>query len=60
MIGTVATLKALGGIVVLLVWFFLMGNILLLGAEINWWYGRGRHGALRNGAEPPSDDPKAG
>lgn len=59
-IDTVASLKALGGIVVLLVWFFLMGNILLLGAEINWWYGRGRHGVLRNGAEPPSEDPKAG
>lgn len=59
-IDTVASLKALGGIVVLLIWFFLMGNILLLGAEINWWYGRGRHGVQRNGAEPPSDDPKAG
>ena len=41
-VATVPTLKALGGIVVLLVWFFLMGNVLLLGAEINWWYGRGR------------------
>jgi membrane protein len=59
-IDTVASLKALGGIVVLLVWFFLMGNILLLGAEINWWYGRGRHGVQRDGAELPSEDPKAG
>jgi membrane protein len=58
-IDTVASLKALGGIVVLLVWFFLMSNILLLGAEINWWYGRGRHGARRVGSEP-SDDPRAG
>jgi membrane protein len=58
-INTVASLKALGGIVVLLVWFFLMSNILLLGAEINWWYGRGRHGARRMLAEP-SDDPRAG
>jgi membrane protein len=41
-VETIPTLKALGGIVVLLVWFFLMANILLLGAEINWWYGRGR------------------
>jgi membrane protein len=32
-IDTVDSLKALGGIVVLLVWFFLMANILLLGAE---------------------------
>ena len=52
-IDTVASLKALGGIVVLLVWFFLMANILLLGAEINWWYGRGRYGTRqrRLGAE---------
>jgi membrane protein len=41
--STLATLKAFGGIAVLLVWFYLMGNVLLLGAEINWWYGRGRH-----------------
>jgi membrane protein len=58
-IDTVASLKALGGIVVLLVWFFLMANILLLGAEINWWYGRGRHGVRHLGSEP-SDDPRAG
>jgi len=58
-IDTVASLKALGGIVVLLVWFFLMANILLLGAEINWWYGRGRYGGRRVGSEA-SDDPRAG
>jgi membrane protein len=58
-IDTVASLKALGGIVVLLVWFFIMANILLLGAEINWWYGRGRYGTRQVGSEP-SDDPRAG
>ncbi len=41
-IDTVPSLKALGGFVILLVWFFLMSNVMLLGAEINWWYGRGR------------------
>src|SRR5204862_4731232 len=40
--GTLPALKAFGGAVVLLVWLFLMGNILLLGAEVNWWVGRGR------------------
>jgi membrane protein len=58
-IDTVASLKALGGIVVLLVWFFLMANILLLGAEINWWYGRGRYAERPVGADA-SDDPRAG
>ena len=40
--GTLPALRAFGGAVVLLVWLFLMGNILLLGAEVNWWVGRGR------------------
>jgi membrane protein len=44
-IDTVPSLKALGGFVILLVWFFLMSNVMLLGAEINWWYGRGREQA---------------
>jgi membrane protein len=35
-------LKAFGGIVLLLTWLYLMGNIVMLGAEVNWWYGRGR------------------
>jgi membrane protein len=58
-VDTIASLKALGGIVVLLVWFFLMANILLIGAEINWWYGRGRHGGSQTLTDP-SDDPRAG
>jgi membrane protein len=39
---TLPALKAFGGIVLLLTWLYLMGNIVMLGAEINWWYGRGR------------------
>jgi membrane protein len=35
-------LKVFGGAALLLVWFYLMGNVLLLGAEITWWVGRGR------------------
>lgn len=30
-------LRAFGGLVLLLVWLYLMTNILILGAEINWW-----------------------
>jgi membrane protein len=39
---TLPALKAFGGIVLLLTWLFLMGNIVMLGAELNWWFGRGR------------------
>jgi membrane protein len=35
-------LQAYGGLVLLLVWLYLMANILVLGAEVNWWLGRGR------------------
>jgi membrane protein len=37
-------LQAYGGLVLLLVWLYLMANILVLGAEVNWWLGRGRRG----------------
>jgi membrane protein len=39
---TLPALKAFGGIVLLLTWLYLMGNIVMLGAELNWWFGRGR------------------
>ncbi len=54
--GTLPALRAFGGAVVLLVWLFLMGNILLLGAEVNWWVGRGRplaEAARAAAGEPP-------
>jgi membrane protein len=31
-------LRAFGGLVILLVWLYLMANIIVLGAEINWFY----------------------
>jgi membrane protein len=37
-------LQAYGGLVLLLVWLYVMANILVLGAEVNWWIGRGRSG----------------
>jgi membrane protein len=41
-------LKAFGGAAVLLVWLYLMGNVVLLGGAITWWSARGRSAA----AEP--------
>ncbi|MDQ4019924.1 MAG: YihY/virulence factor BrkB family protein [Actinomycetota bacterium] len=35
-------LQAFGGLALLLFWIYLMANVLVLGAEINWWRGRGR------------------
>jgi uncharacterized BrkB/YihY/UPF0761 family membrane protein len=35
-------LQAYGGLVLLLVWLYVMANILVFGAEVNWWLGRGR------------------
>jgi membrane protein len=35
-------LQAFGGPVILLVWLYVMANIIVLGAEVNWWYARRR------------------
>ena len=40
--GELVALQAFGGLVLLLVWLYLMANILVLGAEVNWWLTRGR------------------
>jgi membrane protein len=54
LVDTVPSVKALGGLAVLLIWFYLMGNLLLVGAELNWWYGRGRY-ADHDRSRPRSD-----
>jgi membrane protein len=41
-------LQTLSGPAVLLVWLYVMANIIVLGAEVNWWLGRRAH---------PSDEP---
>jgi membrane protein len=43
-------LQAYGGLVLLLVWLYVMANILVLGAEVNWWLGRGRRGGAPTAA----------
>lgn len=43
-------LQAYGGLVLLLVWLYVMANILVLGAEVNWWLARGR-------GRPPDEAP---
>jgi membrane protein len=43
-------LKAFGGAAVLLVWLYLMGNVVLLGGAITWWSSRGRAAAAATAA----------
>jgi membrane protein len=38
----VPALQALGGPAILLVWLYVMANVIVFGAEINWWFARGR------------------
>jgi membrane protein len=39
------TLRVLGGPVLLLLWLYLMANVIVLGAEVNWWSARRREAA---------------
>jgi len=38
----VLTLRALGAPVILLIWLYVMANVIVLCAEVNWWLARGR------------------
>jgi membrane protein len=36
------TLRAFGSTAILLVWLYVMANVIVFGAELNWWFGRRR------------------
>ncbi len=38
----IIALKAFGAPVILLIWLYVMANVIVLGAEVNWWHARGR------------------
>ncbi len=38
-------LQAFGGPVLLLIWLYVMSNVIVFGAEVNWWLERGRREA---------------
>jgi membrane protein len=42
----VIALQAFGAPAILLVWLYLMSNVIVFGAEINWWVARGRRPVL--------------
>jgi uncharacterized BrkB/YihY/UPF0761 family membrane protein len=48
-------LQALGGPVILLFWLYVMANVIVFGAEVNWWVGQRR--ASRVIATPPPKTP---
>jgi uncharacterized BrkB/YihY/UPF0761 family membrane protein len=47
------TLRVLGGPVILLLWLYVMANVIVFGAELNWW--RAERRAL-NRPPVPIDD----
>jgi len=40
--NNVVALKAFGGPALLLVWLYVMANVIVFGAEVNWWLSEGR------------------
>ena len=48
-------LQALGGPVILLFWLYVMANVIVFGAEVNWWVAQRRKARAR--AAPPAKAP---
>jgi membrane protein len=46
------TLRTLGGTAILIVWLYVMANVLIFGAEVNWWW-RERRRAPEEAPAPP-------
>jgi membrane protein len=40
------TLRAFGSPAILLVWLYVMANVIVFGAELNWWRGRRKEAQL--------------
>jgi membrane protein len=43
--GVNVTLRILGGPTILLLWLFVMANVIVFGAELNWWFAKRREAA---------------
>jgi len=47
------TLRVLGGPVILLLWLYVMANVIVLGAELNWWVAQRREASMSSTARMP-------
>jgi membrane protein len=47
------TLRTLGGPAILLLWLYVMANVIVFGGELNWWW-RERHRARSEALAPPA------
>ncbi len=46
------TLRVLGGPAILLLWLYVMANVIVFGAELNWWVAQRREAATRGLSAP--------
>ena len=49
------TLRTLGGPAILLLWLYVMANVMVFGGEVNWWW-RERRRAREEATAPPAPD----
>jgi uncharacterized BrkB/YihY/UPF0761 family membrane protein len=45
------TLRVLGGPAILLLWLYVMSNVIVFGAELNWWISQRRASHIEAEAE---------
>lgn len=51
------TLRVLGGPAILLLWLYVMANVIVFGAELNWWWAERRAAGATPTAPPPPASP---
>jgi membrane protein len=52
----VIALQTFGGLPILLIWLYVMANVIVLGAEVNWWLTHGRPGSAARPVEEPAEE----
>jgi YihY family inner membrane protein len=50
--GVNVTLRVLGGPAILLLWLYVMANVIVFGAELNWWRTQRRNSSVAASPEP--------